>query len=177
VIAAQLGDRLRRSLERLTITMPVALFAALAVSAVAPRTPLETAVIAADARLFSMFFEGCDPAALRAMLTDDFEFFDDRGGRVATDADGFVAQYAARCQDRSAPDAWRTRREALPDGLAVYPINNYGAVETGQHFFYERQGDGPETRVGRARFTQMWKQEGPQWKLARVFSYDHSALP
>lgn len=133
--------------------------------------------MAADARLFSVFFEGCDPAALRAMLTDDFEFFDDRGGRVATDADGFVAQYAARCQDRSAPDAWRTRREALPDGLAVYPINNYGAVETGQHVFYERQGDGPETRVGRARFTQMWKQEGPEWKLARVFSYDHSALP
>ena len=48
---------------------------------------------------------------------------------------------------------------------------------TGEHVFYERQGDGPETRVGRARFTQMWKQEGTEWKLARVFSYDHSPLP
>ena len=157
--------------------MPAALVAALSLVAFAQPTPLETAVLAADAKLFAVFLEGCDPAGLRAMLTDDFEFFDDRGGRVATDADGFVAQYAARCQDRSAPDAWRTRREALQNGLAVYPINNYGAVETGEHVFYERQGDGPERRVGRARFTQMWKQEGAEWKLARVFSYDHSALP
>ncbi|MRL69154.1 nuclear transport factor 2 family protein [Brevundimonas sp. SPF441] len=157
--------------------MPAALVAALSLAALSQPTPLETAVMAADAKLFAVFFEGCDPAGLRAMLTDDFEFFDDRGGRVATDADGFVAQYAVRCQDRSAPEAWRSRREALRDGLAVYPINNYGAVETGEHVFYERQGDGPETRVGRARFTQMWKQEGAEWKLARVFSYDHSALP
>ncbi len=61
--------------------------------------------------------------------------------------------------------------------MAVYPIENYGAVETGEHVFYERRGDGPETRVGRARFTQMWKREGETWKLARVFSYDHTPLP
>ncbi len=157
--------------------MTVAVLAALALTASAPAEPLEARVMAADARFFALFFEGCDPDGLRAMLTDDFEFFDDRGGLVATDADGFVAQYAARCHERSAHDAWRSRREALADSVAVYPINNYGAVETGEHVFYERRGDGPEARVGRARFTQMWKQEGPDWKLARVFSYDHSALP
>jgi len=27
------------------------------------------------------------------------------------------------------------------DTLGIYPVNNYGAVETGEHFFYERQGD------------------------------------
>ena len=85
--------------------MPAALVAALSFAAFAQPTPLETAVMAADAKLFAVFFEGCDPAGLRAMLTDDFEFFDDRGGRVATNADGFVAQYAARCRDRSAPEA------------------------------------------------------------------------
>ncbi|MFN3836720.1 MAG: nuclear transport factor 2 family protein [Brevundimonas sp.] len=157
--------------------MPAALFAAFAIAVMPPDNPLETAVMAADTRLFDLFFEGCDPAGLRAMLTDDFEFFDDRGGLVATDADSFVEQYAGRCRDRSAPDAWRSRREALVDTLAIYPIHDYGAVETGEHVFYERQGDGPETRVGLARFTQMWKQDGTDWKLARVFSYDHSALP
>jgi hypothetical protein len=158
--------------------MPVAALIALSLAVSAP-TPaaLRDEVMAADARFFDLFFEGCDPATLRTMLTDDFEFFDDRGGLVATDADGFVDQYAGRCRDRAAPDAWRSRREALPDGLAVYPIQNYGAVETGEHVFYERQGDGPETKVGRARFTQMWKQEDGSWKLARVFSYDHAALP
>lgn len=158
--------------------MSIALIAALSLAASTPTDDaLKASVMAADAKLFSIFFEECDPDGLRDMLTDDFEFFDDRGGLVATDAAGFIAQYAARCQGRSAPDAWRSRREALAQDLAVYPIDNYGAVETGQHVFYERQGNGPERRTGRARFTQMWKQEGASWKLARVFSYDHAALP
>lgn len=142
-----------------------------------PGDDMRTQVVAADARLFELFMERCDPDALRAMVTDDFEFFDDRGGLVATDGDVFVAQYAERCGGRDAPDAWRSRREALADTVAIFPIAHYGAVETGEHVFYERQGDGPESRVGRARFAQMWKLEGGSWKLARVFSYDHAPLP
>jgi hypothetical protein len=143
----------------------------------AGRPDLRSQVVAADARLFELFMERCDPAALRAMVTDDFEFFDDRGGLVATDGDAFVAQYATRCKGRDAPDAWRSRREALDETVAVFPIEQYGAVVTGEHVFYERQGDGEESRVGRARFAQMWKLEGGSWKLARVFSYDHGPLP
>lgn len=138
---------------------------------------LRPQIAAADARLFEVFMQECDPAALRAMVTDDFEFFDDRGGLVATNGDAFVAQYAERCSGRDAPDAWRSRREALAETIAIFPIKGYGAVETGEHVFYERQGDGEEHRVGRARFAQMWKLEGESWKLARVFSYDHAPLP
>lgn len=138
---------------------------------------LRSQIVAADARLFEIFMEGCDPTALRAMVTDDFEFFDDRGGLVATNGDAFVAQYAGRCSGRDAPDAWRSRREALAETIQIFPINEYGAVETGEHVFYERQGEGEERRVGRARFAQMWKLEGDSWRLARVFSYDHAPLP
>jgi hypothetical protein len=136
---------------------------------------LTEAISANDAAFFELFFGGCDPAQLATMVTDDFEFFDDRGGRVATDAASFVAQYRTQCEARQAPDSWRSRRELAPGTLGVYPINGYGAVETGEHYFYERRGEGPETRVGRARFSQMWKLEGSRWKLARVFSYDHAA--
>lgn len=138
---------------------------------------LRSQIVAADARLFELFMEGCDPTALRALVTDDFEFFDDRGGLVATNGDAFVAQYAGRCSGRDAPDAWRSRREALAETIQIFPINEYGAVETGEHVFYERQGEGEERRVGRARFAQMWKLDGDSWKLARVFSYDHAPLP
>lgn len=138
---------------------------------------LRSQIVAADARLFELFMEGCDPTALRDMVTDDFEFFDDRGGLVATNGDAFVAQYAGRCSGRDAPDAWRSRREALPETIEIFPIKEYGAVETGEHVFYERQGESEERRVGRARFAQMWKLEGDSWKLARVFSYDHAPLP
>ena len=142
---------------------------------VPPGTALVEAVSAADSAFFELFFEGCDPAKLATMVTADFEFFDDRGGRVATDGAGFVAQYRTRCEARRAPGGWRTRRVAVRDTLGIYPINNYGAVETGEHLFYESHAGGPEAFAGRARFSQMWKLEDGRWKLARVFSYDHTA--
>ena len=52
----------------------------------------------------------------------------------------------------------------------------YGAIEDGEHVFYERRGDGPERLVGRARFTQLWRLTPDGWRLARVFSYAHRAV-
>ncbi|HWW12469.1 MAG TPA: DUF4440 domain-containing protein, partial [Brevundimonas sp.] len=57
----------------------------------------------------------------------------------------------------------------------IYRMNAYGAVETGEHLFYEAKGDNAEVLAGRARFSQIWKLEDGRWKLARVFSYDHAA--
>lgn len=158
-------------------------FVAFALAAVLQTPPVEVpqgpalteAVTAADAVFFQLFFEGCDPDRLAAMVTDDFEFYDDRGGLAATDGASFVAQYRTRCEARLAPDAWRSRRELVADALHIYRMNAYGAVETGEHLFYERHGDDPEALAGRARFSQIWKLEDGRWKLARVFSYDHAA--
>ena len=60
--------------------------------------------------------------------------------------------------------------------MTVHRINGYGAVEQGEHVFYERKGHGPEKKVGKARFTQLWKLTPAGWRLARVFSYDHAAV-
>ena len=59
--------------------------------------------------------------------------------------------------------------------LKVDPVPGYGAIEDGEHLFYERQGDGPEHLAGRARFTQLWRLTADGWRLARVFSYGHAA--
>ena len=136
---------------------------------------LTEAVTARDAAFFALFFEGCDPERLAEMVTDDFEFFDDRGGLMTTTGTEFVDQYRTRCEARRAPDGWRTRRELVPGTLQIYRMNAYGAVETGEHRFYEAQGDGPLALAGRAKFSQIWKLENGHWKLARVFSYDHAA--
>lgn len=141
-----------------------------------PQGPaLIEAVTASDAAFFALFFEGCDPDRLATMVTDDFEFFDDRGGLMTTTGAAFVEQYRTRCEARRAPDGWRTRRELVPGTLHIYRMNAYGAVETGEHLFYEAHGDGPLALAGRARFSQIWKLEDGRWKLARVFSYDHAA--
>jgi hypothetical protein len=142
---------------------------------------LTEAVRARDAEFFRLAFLGCDTARLGAMLTPDFEFYHDRDGVVATSAQAFLADYDRSCRDRQRPDAWHSRRELVPASLNVHPVPRYGAIEDGEHLFYEWQGaaQGPEESagrlVGRARFTQLWRLTPDGWRLARVFSYAHAA--
>ena len=143
---------------------------------------LTEAIRARDAEFFQLAFLGCDPARLGAMLTPDFEFYHDRDGVVATNAEAFVADYGRQCHEKQRqPDAWHSRRELVAASLNVHPVPGYGAIEDGEHLFYEWQGaaQGPEERagrlVGRARFTQLWKLTPDGWRLARVFSYAHAA--
>lgn len=147
-----------------------------------PEAPaLAETIRARDAELFRLMFLGCDPARLRTMITPDFEMYHDRGGVVATNADAFVADYDRSCHEKQRPDAWRSRRELVPASLNVHPVPGYGAIEDGEHLFYEWRGDptGPAEQagrlVGRARFTQLWKLTPDGWRLARVFSYAHAA--
>ncbi len=140
-----------------------------------PDGPALTAVIAEqDARLFSVMFDRCEPEALADLVTGDFEFYHDKGGRMVG-REAFVADYRTGCEARKAADAWRSRRALVADSLRVFPIPGYGAVEEGTHLFYERQGDGPESLAGRARFSIVWTLEDGRWRADRVLSIDHAA--
>ena len=126
-----------------------------------------------DAELFELFFQGCDPVKLRPMLADDVEFYHDKGGFVFRNAEAMVADYAKQCAERAKPDSWRSRRELVASSLIVDPVPGYGAMEAGDHLFYERKGDGPEKLAGKARFTMVWVWSDGDWKLSRVLSYGH----
>ncbi|HET9482637.1 MAG TPA: nuclear transport factor 2 family protein [Xanthomonadales bacterium] len=160
-----------------------AVLAALAWSGAAPAedTPkpaipdapaLAEQVHAADAKLFEILFERCEPDALRALLADDLEFYHDKDGFIEG-AETLVSGYAKRCEAAKAPGAWRSRRELVASTSIVDAIPGVGAIHAGEHRFHERRGDGPEKLVGRARFANLWTLTPGGWKLARVFSYDH----
>jgi hypothetical protein len=108
------------------------------------------------------------------MLTDDVEMYHDKDGFVWRGIGDVVAEYAKACADRKKPDAWRSRRELVAGTLRVDPIPGHGAVETGEHVFYERRGEGSEKLVGRALFAQVWVLgfDGG-WRLSRILSYGH----
>ncbi len=57
--------------------------------------------------------------------------------------------------------------------MKVFPLNNYGAIETGVHRFYAVSKGKPNTLTEVAQFTHVWKEENGQFRLARVLSYDH----
>lgn len=156
----------------------LAFLAALAAAAVSvpPQPALTQAIAARDAALFDVMFAQCDPEALAALVTEDMEFYHDKGG--AMDRKAFVDDYASSCAAKRAPDAWRSRRELVPETLKVHTIPGFGAVEEGAHRFYERKGEGPERLAGTARFSILWKLGADgQWRMARTFSIDHAVAP
>lgn len=154
------------------------LFAALAAtSVVVPSEPaLTKAITAHDAVLFDVMFVQCAPTALAAIVTEDMEFYHDKGGAMGREA--FIDDYAKSCAAKRAPDAWRSRRALASETLKVYAIPGFGAVEEGTHLFYERRGEGPERLAGKARFSILWKLGADgQWRMARTFSIDHAPAP
>ena len=125
-----------------------------------------------------MFFEGCDPPRLRAMLADDLEFYHDKNGFAYRNADQMTADYAKACAARAKPGEWRLRRELVRSSLRVDPVPGWGAMEAGDHQFYERHGvKGKERLSGKAAFAMVWAlgSDG-KWRLSRVLSYAHAAV-
>src|SRR5689334_24347160 len=99
----------------------------------APTRQLTDEIRAADLALFSAFFDRCDIATLEGMVTDDFEMFHDKSGRVAASKADFIKSLSATCDRQKTGEDYRARRELILPALKVYPLNNYGAVETGEH--------------------------------------------
>ena len=139
----------------------------------APTQQLTDEIAAADAKFFSAFFDRCDLDTLRSMLTDDFEMFHDKGGRTAASPKEMLSGLAGTCARQKTGEDYRARRELVAGSLKVYPLNNYGAIEIGEHRFYQLLPGKPEKLVEVSQFTQIWKKDGELWKLARVLSYDH----
>lgn len=161
--------RLLASLALLALAGPVAAQTA----GPKPTQQLTDEIKAADLALFSAFFDRCDVKALEGMVTDDFEMFHDKGGRTSGSKAEFIKGIQGTCDRQKTGEDYRARRELIASTLKVYPLNNYGAVETGEHKFYKLTPGKPEELVEISLFTQVWKKEGASWKLARVISYDH----
>lgn len=163
----------RRHLLLLLALVCAAPAASAADAVVLPETAvLREQIAARDLVFFDVQFEQCAPESMRALLTDDVEFFHDKGGLVKG-ADAFVAMYAKMCSERQAPDAWRSRRRLVEGSLHVDPVPGFGAIETGEHTFHERKGDGPQKLVGRAKFAIVWQLTADGWRMSRILSYAH----
>jgi len=130
-------------------------------------------IAAADKALFAAVFNTCDVKALRELVADDFEFYHDKDGLSETSGAQFLDDLAKHCERIEKGVDFRARRELVKGSMAVYPLNNYGAVETGRHDFYAIEEGKPDRLTESAQFLQLWKKDGDRWKLTRVVSYDH----
>ena len=134
---------------------------------------LHAEIAAMDSKLFAAVFDSCDTATLATLVTDDFEMYHDKGGLTATSRGQFVKAIDETCDRQQTGTDYRARRELVPRSMRVYPLSNYGAVQVGEHRFYQLLPGQPERLVEASRFTHVWKKDAAGWKLARVLSYDH----
>ncbi len=113
-----------------------------------------------------------DPAAMNAFLADDVEFYHDRGGSLI----GKKALAAVNSEMGKGDD--RLRREALPGTVKFFPMRKddvlYGYLVSGEHQFFVLPKGKPEFLAGRAFFTQLMLLQGKEWKISRIFSYEHA---
>lgn len=62
-------------------------------------------------------------------------------------------------------------RKLVPGSMEVYPIKDYGAIQTGQHTFTHME-NGKEI-VGVFKFLHIWQKKDGVWKITRIVTYDH----
>ncbi len=125
----------------------------------------------------SLYFSAqnaCDLEKYASFLSEDFEFFHDKGGFTASKDDEMKGMAIFCGEDQRARQP--LRRELIEGTLKVYPMENYGALEFCDHVFYLQINDGTEKIVGSGKMSALWKLINNEWKLTRIISYDHQPL-
>ncbi len=122
-------------------------------------------------------YNRCDVEKMSEFFWPDFEFYHDKGG-LTVGHDAFVA--ALKTGLCGKPN-YLLRREAIADTVKVYPLRKegvtYGAVISGDHYFYINDNGKPEYRDSAAKFFHVWLRKDGTWKMARAISYDHRDAP
>jgi hypothetical protein len=104
-------------------------------------------------------YNNCRMDVQERLISDDLEFYHDRGGVMTSKKLLIEALKNNICG--------KVTRELLKGSIEVYPINNYGAVEMGYHRFHNKN---EKSTSHYARFVHIWHNENGQWKITRVIS-------
>jgi len=137
-------------------------------------------LVATIIRLDSLFWQTyneCKTENSGLYLADDVKFYHDKGGITSGKTDLVASIKNNICGNQNQ----QIRREAVPGTVKVYPMKKgdsiYGAIISGEHYFYVTESNKPEKREGLARFTQLWLLENKEWKMSVILSYDHGPAP
>ena len=127
-------------------------------------------------RLDSAFWHAynhCDTSQFINYLTDDVEFYHDKGGITI----GATALINSLDKNLCSNPGYHLRREAVAGTVKVYPMQNgneiYGAIISGEHVFYITEKGKPEFLDGDANFTQLWLLKNGTWRMSRILSFNH----
>jgi len=132
-------------------------------------SPVSKDLFAEIAHMDSMLFDAFnkhDADKLMNVFDSSLEFYHDKGGLTNFEQ---TKKNTIDLFERNKNTG--LRRDLVPGSLEIYPIKDYGAVETGLHrFCHEENG---KQDCGTFKFLHVWQKKYGQWKITRVISYDH----
>lgn len=120
---------------------------------------------ALDARLFGAYNQ-CDLKTMESLFDEKVEFYHDTGGATFDRQSVLDSTQKYICG--------KVRRELLAETLRVYPIKDFGAIEEGEHQFCDVKTNACQ---GIAKFAMVWALRDGVWRITRVLSYGHRAIP
>jgi|KBSMisStaDraftv2_1062788.scaffolds.fasta_scaffold00730_8 hypothetical protein len=127
--------------------------------------------------LFWKSYNECNTENSKQFLADDVKFYHDKGGIT----DGKTALVESIKNNICGNPNQRVRREAVDGTVKVFPMRKgdsvYGAIISGEHYFYVTENNKPEKREGLAKFSQLWLLKNNEWKMTVILSYDHGPAP
>ena len=127
-----------------------------------------------DSLLFEVGFNKCHLYQFENLMAKDLEFYHDKAGTTDSLSQFLDVMKAGIC---NSSNTYKARRELVEGSLEVFPLYDngvlYGAIQNGEHRFFEKNSNQPEKAGSTAKFTHLWILNNNQWKLKRVLSYDH----
>ncbi len=128
-------------------------------------TELYNTIASLDSAFFDAF-NNRDLTTLQNFLSEDLEFYHDLGG--VTNYDQNIGAFKKTFANERV-----LRRELVKSSMEVYPIKDFGAVQTGTHRFYVTEKGQKEKLSSEAKFVNLWKYKDQVWKITRIISYAH----
>ncbi|MGG9961160.1 hypothetical protein [Ferruginibacter sp. SUN106] len=126
--------------------------------------------------LFWVAYNTCDTTNIEGFYTTDVEFYHDKIG-LSKGNQNIVSSF----KKNLCTDNFRLRRAALDSTIQIFLLRNqdtiYGAIMSGEHYFYITEKGKKERLDGWAKFTHTWTLQNGVWKMARLLSYDHKPAP
>lgn len=120
-------------------------------------------VIEQDSLLF-VAFNTRNITALKSYFTEGLEVYQDNTGlrNYEETVQAFTGVFKM---------SYILTRKPIIESIEVYPIKNFGAIETGQHTFCHTENG--KLTCGTFKFVHIWENKNGQWKIAKIITYDH----
>jgi ketosteroid isomerase-like protein len=120
---------------------------------------LYNTIVALDKRFFDAY-NTCDLKTQDALFSEDLEFFHDKGGLSTSKTQIMEAMKNNICG--------KVTRTLIDGTIEVYPIKGYGAVQMGEHKFFNNQE--PSAKQIPSKFVTIWKNDNGNWQMTRIIS-------